>query len=53
VTVAGLILETLGDIPEPGTKLRFGPVEITVEEATEREIQTVRVTILPEEETAQ
>jgi len=53
VTVAGLILETLGDIPEPGTKLRFGSVEITVEEATEREIQTVRVTILPEEETAQ
>jgi len=53
VTVAGLILETLGDIPEPGTKLRFGSVEITVEEATEREIQTVRVTILPEGETAQ
>jgi putative hemolysin len=53
VTIAGLILETLGDIPEPGTKLRFGSVEITVEEATEREIQTVRVTILPEEKTAQ
>jgi len=49
VTVAGLILETLGDIPKPGTKLRFGSVEITVEEATEREIQTVRVTIFPEE----
>jgi putative hemolysin len=53
VTIAGLILETLGDIPEPGTKLRFGSVEITVEEATEREIQTVRVTILPQEKTAQ
>jgi len=53
VTVAGLILETLGDIPEPGTKLRFGSVEITVEEATEREIQTVRVTILPQEKSAQ
>jgi len=53
VTIAGLILETLGDIPEPGTKLRFGSVEITVEEATEREIQTVRVTILPEEKIAQ
>ncbi|MCS7240378.1 MAG: hemolysin family protein [Candidatus Bipolaricaulota bacterium] len=48
VTIAGLVLETLGDIPNPGTKLRFGTVEITVEEATEREIQTVRVTILPE-----
>ncbi len=48
VSLAGLILETLGDIPDPGTKLRFGSVELTVEEATEREIQTVRVTILPE-----
>jgi Mg2+/Co2+ transporter CorB len=53
VTIAGLILETLGDIPEPGTKLRFGSVEISVEEATEREIQTVRVIILPQEKTAQ
>lgn len=50
VTIAGLILETLGDIPEPGTKLRFGTVELTVEEATEREIQLVRVTIQPEPE---
>ncbi|MFN3346346.1 MAG: hemolysin family protein [Candidatus Bipolaricaulaceae bacterium] len=50
VTVAGLILETLGDIPEPGTKVRFGTIELTVEEATEREIQTVRVTILPAEQ---
>ena len=50
VTIAGLILEKLGDIPEPGTKLRFGPVELTVEEASEREIQTVRVTISPETE---
>lgn len=48
VTVAGLVLKTLGDIPEPGTKLHFGQVELTVEEATEREIQTIRVTILPE-----
>lgn len=51
VTLAGLILETLGDIPEPGTKLRFGSVELIVEEASEREIQTVRVIILPEPET--
>ncbi len=51
VTIAGLILETLGDLPEPGTKLRFGSVELIVEEATEREIQTVRVTILPEPST--
>lgn len=47
VTIAGLILEALGDIPEPGTKLRLGSVELTVEEATEREIHMVRVTIQP------
>lgn len=50
VTVAGLVLETLADIPKPGTKLRFGQVELTVEEASEREIQTIRVIILPEPE---
>ncbi len=48
VTIAGLILEALGDIPEPGTKLQFGTVVLMVEEATEREIQTVRVIIAPE-----
>jgi len=48
VTIAGVILEKLGDIPEPGTKLRFGPVELIVEEASEREIHTVRVIIVPE-----
>ncbi|MEN3009686.1 MAG: hemolysin family protein [Candidatus Bipolaricaulaceae bacterium] len=47
VTVAGLILRALGDIPEPGTKVRLGSVDLLVEEATEREIQTVRVIILP------
>lgn len=45
VTIAGLLLETLGDIPEPGTKVQLGPVTLIVEEATEREIQTVRVII--------
>lgn len=49
VTIAGLILEALGDIPEPGTRLRLGTVELTVEESTEREIQTVRVTIFSEQ----
>lgn len=50
VTIAGLILETLGDIPAPGTKVEIGSVVLIVEEATEREIQTVRVIILPNAE---
>lgn len=48
VTVAGLVLETLGDIPEIGTKLRIGRTEITVERASAREITTVRLTLHPE-----
>lgn len=48
VTIAGLILKQLGDIPEPGTKIRIGPVELVVEQATEREILSVRVLVLPE-----
>jgi len=50
VTIAGLILEELGDIPEPGARLRLGRVLLTVEEATEREIITVRLAVLPEDE---
>lgn len=48
VTVAGLVLEKLGDIPEMGTKLRIGRTEITVERASAREITTLRLILLPE-----
>ncbi|MCR4391686.1 MAG: hemolysin family protein [Candidatus Acetothermia bacterium] len=48
VTIAGLILEKLGDIPEKGTRLTIGRADITVESASEREITSVRLTILPE-----
>lgn len=48
VTVAGLVLEKLGDIPEIGTKLRIGRTEITVERASAREITTLRLALLPE-----
>lgn len=48
VTVAGLVLERLGDIPETGTKFRIGRTEVTVERSSAREITAVRLTILPE-----
>ena len=53
VTIAGLILEKLGDIPDPGARLQIDGALLTVEGATEREITSVRVTILPQEEPAQ
>jgi CBS domain containing-hemolysin-like protein len=48
VTIAGLVLERLGDIPEVGTKLHIGRTEITVERASAREITTVRLALNPE-----
>ncbi|MCX7750289.1 MAG: hemolysin family protein [Candidatus Bipolaricaulota bacterium] len=48
VTMAGLVLEKLGDIPEPGTTLRVGRAEIAVERASAREIHALRLTLLPE-----
>lgn len=48
VTMAGLVLEKLGDIPEPGTRVRVGRAEIAVERASAREIQALRLTLLPE-----
>ncbi|HIQ00407.1 TPA: HlyC/CorC family transporter [Candidatus Bipolaricaulota bacterium] len=53
VTIAGLILEKLGDIPDPGARLQIDRALLTVEGATEREITSVRVTLLPQEEPAQ
>ena len=49
VTIAGLILEELGDIPEPGAKLQVDGAILTVEAATEKEITSVRITVLPPE----
>jgi len=48
VTIAGLVLEHLGDIPDTGAKLRIGRAEISVEQATAREITAVRITLHPE-----
>jgi len=50
VTLAGLVLHRLGDIPQRGTKVRIGQAEIAVERASEREILALRVTVLPTEQ---
>lgn len=47
-TIAGLILEKLGDIPEKGTTIRIGRAEIAIERASAREITAVHLTIHPE-----
>ncbi len=50
VTISGLLLHTLEDLPDPGARVKIGRALLTVEEATQREIRSVRITILPEEE---
>lgn len=49
VTISGLILHALEDLPDPGARVKIGRALLTVEEATKREIRSVRITILPEE----
>lgn len=44
-TVAGLILEYTGRIPQPGDDVRVGTVLLEVEEATDRRILWIRVTL--------
>lgn len=44
-TVAGLILTTIGRIPEPGEEIRIGRFVFHVEVASDRAIQTVRLTV--------
>lgn len=50
VTISGLLLHTLEDLPDPGARVKIGRALLTVEEATKREIRSVRITLLPEEE---
>lgn len=45
VTVSGLILHRLEAMPKVGDVVRVGPVELTVEGATKREITSVRVVV--------
>jgi Mg2+/Co2+ transporter CorB len=46
-TLNGLLLEKLEDIPEPGTSLRIGPLEIEVLQTVDKAIRTVRVRQIP------
>jgi CBS domain containing-hemolysin-like protein len=47
VTISGLILYYLEDMPHIGEEISVGNIQLTVKEATEREIISVRVKINP------
>jgi len=42
-TVGGFVCETLGQVPDPGAKLRIDGIEIEVLSADDRRVRTVRV----------
>ncbi len=44
VTIAGLVLASVGDIPEPGQSVTHGRHELTVEEVDGRKVTRVRIT---------
>lgn len=46
-TVAGMILAELGHIPAPGQVVRIGTLLIRIEEATDRAVRVVSVTVSP------
>lgn len=48
VSIGGLLMEHLGKVPEPGTTLRLGPVELVVRDADERRVRRVEIRRVPE-----
>jgi len=48
-TVSGLIMHHLQEIPRPGHELIIGKVQFNIQEATRRQIQSVRVTRLDDD----
>ena len=46
-TVAGLMVSTLGTIPKVGTKTKIGQYQLSVSQATPRQVQRIRVAIVP------
>ena len=44
-TVAGMILAELGHIPDPGQLVRIGDLLIRIEEASDRAVRVVSVTL--------
>jgi putative hemolysin len=49
-SLAGLVLELAGEIPQPAKVVRFGEFEFTVLEVEKNRIQKVKVTIKPQAE---
>jgi len=49
-TVSGLIMHQLNEIPRSGHELVIGRVQFNIQEANRRQIKSVRVTVLDEEE---
>jgi CBS domain containing-hemolysin-like protein len=49
-TVSGLIMHHINEIPRPGHELIVGNVQFNIQEANRRQIQSVRVTVLDEDE---
>jgi len=47
-TIAGLVMEQLGRIPQEGDQLEIEDVRITITEATKRRVETVQVELLGE-----
>ena len=49
-TVSGLIMHELNEIPRSGHELVIGPVQFNIQEANRRQIKSVRVTLLEEDD---
>jgi CBS domain containing-hemolysin-like protein len=43
VSIGGLIMEQLGRVPSPGTKVRIGDVDLVVRDADERRVRRIEV----------
>lgn len=48
VSVGGLVMEQLGKVPENGTIVRVGPVDLVVRDADERRVRRIEVVSHPE-----
>ncbi len=44
-TVAGLVVSSLGTIPKSGTKTKIGKYQLSVSQATQRQVLRVRITV--------
>ena len=49
-TIGGFVTERLDKMPSPGDKLTAGGMEFEVLKATDKKVQEIKVTVLPQEE---